>query len=84
MRVDVLLRVVSGEVLVESGLRECPATVAELNERTDDTLLESEGEDMESCTVECEYETQSECAADPICTWTGGACFSLYSEPCPM
>ena len=66
------------------GTAECPATVAELNERTDDTFLESEGEDMESCTVECEYETQSECAADPICTWTGGACFSLYSEPCPM
>ena len=57
------------------GTAGCPATVAELNERTDDTLLESEGVDMGSCTVECEHETQSECAADPICTWTGGGAF---------
>lgn len=66
------------------GSADCPVTDAELDERTDDAILDSDNEDISFCTVECEYETESECAADPICTWTGGACFSQFSEPCPM
>lgn len=66
------------------GTAECPATEEELNELTDDTIIDTDREDPVACTVECEYETQTECSADVICVWTGGACFSKFSEPCPV
>ena len=66
------------------GSTPCPATEAQLDEYLNDNQRDMPLEDPVACTVECEYESETECAADPICAWTGGSCFSKFSEPCPI
>ena len=66
------------------GTAPCPESEDELNQYLDDNQIDSPREDPIACTVECEYETRTECSADPICVWSGEACFSRFGEPCPV
>lgn len=35
-----------------------------------------------ACTLDCEYDTESQCLQDYTCVWTEGGCFSEVNIPC--
>jgi hypothetical protein len=72
------------------GSSACPTTEDALNAQfnaffepgmtdiTEETLHEGE-----ACTLECEYDSESQCTQDTMCLWTGGGCVSQFDIPCP-
>lgn len=71
------------------GTAACPATEDALNAAINDfyepdkrEITDEVLDEREACTLECEYDTASQCVQDIMCIWTEEGCFSQINIPC--